>query len=147
MATTTGRPVGPDADRPTGGAAAGALSGLGVLAGLGAFVTASCCAIPIAVSTLGVSAAALAGIERLLVYRLWFLAAAALVIAVGWASVWLAERRRRQARACGSCAGRPRRWPVLAALTVASLVTALAAAWPLLQTDVIRWLLSIRGLA
>ncbi|MDP1749191.1 MAG: mercury transporter MerT [Reyranella sp.] len=114
----------PGVDR-RGDAAGTALAAGGLLA---AFGVASCCALPIALSTLGISAASLVGIGYLAApyqRELFYLAVACLAGAgvVAW--------RQWRARARGACAAQPARgrlimgWMGIAAIMLATMLLVL----------------------
>lgn len=106
------------------GKVAGATSvtaGVGLLAGLGAFASVSCCVLPIVLAMAGIGGAWVRELPYLAFYRDPLLLAAAAPVALGWLLIWRARRR-----GCGSGG----RLPVLF-LGLASLLLALSltAAW------------------
>lgn len=83
-----------DKARP-GAPATGWFAGIGTAVGLGALAASSCCALPLALASVGVTGAALGGLELLAGLRPFLLGGAALAIAVGWFLFF-----RRRAVAC-----------------------------------------------
>lgn len=80
----------------------GWLAGFGATFGLGALISSSCCAVPLALAGLGAGGAVFSGLEFLADWRPYFLGAAALVLLTSWVMFF-----RRRTVACsvdGSCA-------------------------------------------
>lgn len=71
------------------------LSHVGLVAALAALVGASCCALPLALASLGLAGAWIANLGIFVVYRPYITAVALVVIAVGWA---IALRRQSSGR-------------------------------------------------
>jgi len=105
----------------------GWLAGGGALAGLAAFIGASCCVLPIVLVNLGLASALLAGhLAFFARARPWFLGAAALLIAgAALAAFW--KGRRPNGR-------------VLTILAAATLLTAGAYGFPYVEPDILRWM-------
>lgn len=111
----------------------------------GAILVSSCCAVPLALSMVGLGGAWLGELTALAPYKSYFLAAAALALAGGWAVLlW----RWRAARPCppgGACAPASRAWPVVLILALATKLVVLAAVWASLDTDLMQWLMRMRA--
>lgn len=71
---------------------------------LGAFAAASCCILPVALFSLGVSGAWIANFTQLAPYQPYFLAATLLFLGTGY---WLVHRASRRACAEGDACARP----------------------------------------
>ncbi len=100
---------------------------LGLVAGFGAVVASSCCAIPLGLAALGASAGVLGGLEAVAELRMPFLLTSALAIIGGWGAWWL---KRPVACALGeSCASPQRSRATLALLLCASITVLAAASW------------------
>ncbi|MEX2648456.1 MAG: mercury transporter MerT [Alphaproteobacteria bacterium] len=109
------------------GTSPGLLAAGGVVGGLGAIAGASCCVLPVALAALGVGSGVSSALGALAEARVPMLGGAAAVVVVGW---WLWARPRARVCADGStCATRPRSRRSAMALTAATLIIALAAAW------------------
>jgi mercuric ion transport protein len=107
----------------TDGPAARLLAGGGLLASLGAFLSAACCALPLIFVILGLGGAWLAIFDEMLLYREWLLGPAALAVRAGWG--WLAWQRFRPAAACAgdaACAAPTRRRFSVIALRAATFL-------------------------
>ncbi|MEE7492058.1 mercuric transporter MerT family protein [Methylobacterium oryzae] len=115
----------------------GWFAGLGTVAGLGALAASSCCALPVALASLGATGAAFGGLAMLASIRPLLLSGAALALLVGW---WLFFRRRAVVcNTAGPCAspGPSRRTAAL--LAVGTALVALAIVWePYLEPMVLR---------
>lgn len=97
---------------------------------LGALAAASCCILPVALFSLGVSGAWIANFTQLAPYQPYFLAATLLFLGTGY---WLVHRASRRACAEGDACARP--LPnrlVKAALIVATLLVVAAIGFDLL---------------
>jgi mercuric ion transport protein len=100
---------------------------LGLLAGLGAVVASSCCAIPLGLAALGAGAGVLGGLETIAEWRVPLLSISALAIVGGWAAWWV---KRPIACASGTgCASPQRSRTTLALLLCASMTVVAAASW------------------
>jgi mercuric ion transport protein len=75
----------------------GLLVGVGTVAGLGALMASSCCAVPILLASLGAGGAVFSGLEALVNIRIYLLGAASIAILVSW-GIFLRQRRMA---ACG----------------------------------------------
>lgn len=105
---------------------------------LAVFAWAACCVLPMALSVAGLS---LAGTALIAGQRTWLTLGAAVVLGVGWWSVW---RRRRACSRDASCAP-PSRFTIVL-LALATILTALALVWqPLIEPWVLMLLRSLRG--
>jgi mercuric ion transport protein len=74
----------------------GVISQVGLIAALAALVGASCCALPLALASLGLAGAWIASLEVFAAYRPYVSAVAVLLVALGWI---VARRRRASPRA------------------------------------------------
>jgi mercuric ion transport protein len=116
----------------------GWLAGLGTTFGLGALISSSCCAVPLALAGLGAGGAVFSGLELLANYRLYVLSTAAALLVASWAMFI-----RRRMVACGtdrSCAPEApaRRTAVLLSIGTAFVVLSLF--WDaLIEPIVFRW--------
>ena len=84
--------------QPDGGKSDGAsatVAGLGLIAGLGALIGASCCILPLLLAIAGVGGSWVASIGALTPYQPYLLGMAALCVGIGW---FVALRRRARAR-------------------------------------------------
>jgi mercuric ion transport protein len=100
---------------------------LGLVAGLGAVVASSCCAIPLGLAALGAGAGVLGGLEAVAEWRTPLLLTSALAIIGGWGAWWL-----KRPIACVSgvgCASPQRSRATLALLLCASITVVVAASW------------------
>ncbi|MGA8172922.1 MAG: mercuric transporter MerT family protein [Methylocystis sp.] len=108
--------------------ATGWFAGVGAAFGLGALAASSCCALPLALASLGVSAAVFGGfLETLASLRPYLLGGAALALVVGWALFF-----RRRAVACdagGACATPVSSKRTATLLGVGTLVIGMASVW------------------
>lgn len=100
--------------------------GTGVLAGLGAVVSASCCALPVALSMAGIGGAWARNLPQFAYHRDDLVIAAAVLVALGWMLALLKRRR-------GACAGlgsvRRGFTVVLLLASTGFLILSLTAAW------------------
>ncbi|WP_354405177.1 mercuric transporter MerT family protein [Methylobacterium radiotolerans] len=117
--------------------AGGWFAGLGTLAGLGALAASSCCALPVALASLGATGAVFGGLAVLASIRLLLLGGATLALLVGW---WLFFHRR--AAACdmdGPCASAGPSRRTAALLGLGTALVALALVWePYLEPMALR---------
>ncbi|WP_430395072.1 mercuric transporter MerT family protein [Enterovirga aerilata] len=116
----------------------GWLAGFGAVAGLGAVAASSCCALPVALVSLGATGAVLSGLERLTSVRPVLIGGAILAIVTAWA---LHSRGRSVACAGRSCEASPSSKKTVALLGVGTLLVLLALLWepfiePIAQTAV-----------
>ena len=114
-----------------------------VVAGLGAFATASCCVLPLAFVTFGLGGTWLSTFDALFAYRETFQTAALSAIGAGWAALAWHMLRRRDCR-IGRCAPRRTPWASLLGLVLATGL--LAGSWLVVdyQGDITRWLFELR---
>jgi mercuric ion transport protein len=115
-------------------ASTGWVAGLGATFGLGALISSSCCAIPLALAGLGAGGAVFSGIEFLAQWRLYLLGAASLALLASWVMFF-----RHRAAACNtgaSCAPTPTGRTV-AALSIGTAFVALALAWDALIEPIV----------
>jgi hypothetical protein len=115
-----------------------------LLSGMAALLTASCCALPIALSLAGLSGAWLGQLSSLAPYREWLQAGALLVLGAAWVIHFAARRHARQAASCGrdgtgACGTSRRRGTFL--LVGASILTVSAMLLDWYEGDVIGFLL------
>jgi mercuric ion transport protein len=81
----------------------GWLAGLGTVIGLAALAGSSCCEIPLALASLGVSSAVFSLLGELVTIRPFLLMGASLALAGGW-TFYVLRRRKPVCAADGSCA-------------------------------------------
>lgn len=79
----------------------GWLAGFGATFGLGALISSSCCAVPLALAGLGAGGAVFGGLEFLANWRPYFLGGAGLVLLTSW--VMFFQRRTVACNVGGSC--------------------------------------------
>ncbi len=106
----------------------GVVSQVGLIAAIAALVGASCCALPLALASLGLAGAWLANLGIFVVYRPYVTAFAIIVIALGWAN---ALRRRASLR-------------TLIVLGVASVLVVAALLIAHYETELTRYLITLR---
>ena len=116
----------------------GAVTGVGLAAGLAAIVASSCCVLPIVFVGLGLGSIAAVLIPTLAVLRPYLLGAAVLAVV----AAWVIYARRRQAcasdAACGTV-GSARRAPLW--LILASAIVPLALIWqPWIEPLLLPWI-------
>jgi mercuric ion transport protein len=114
---------------------------LSLSTGMGAVAASSCCALPLALSAAGFGGAWLGGISGLGVYRLWFLTAAAIALAVGW--IVVLGRRMAACTADGACARPAQGWLTYGMLGLSTLLVGVAAAWGWIEPTVMSALLRL----
>jgi mercuric ion transport protein len=105
-----------------------ALSGLGMIVGVGAFIGASCCALPILLGSIGLGGGWIATLSPFIAYRGVIIGVASVVIAVGW---WLALTRRSKGSVYGL-------------LGIATAIVISAILLSIYEVDVTRFLVSWR---
>jgi len=109
------------------------LAGIGATAGLGGVIASSCCVIPMALAGLGAGGVAFSGLEFLAAWRIYFIAGAALALALGWAMFF-----RQRAIAC-ACAGAMPARRVATLLSIGTAFVALSYVWaPLIEPMLLR---------
>ena len=122
------------------GAGSGVIPVVGFLASLGAATAGSCCALPLALASIGVGGAWLGNLAILIPYRPYLLGVAVLGLGVAWTSAVRRVRRRTcdADAACGRAS--PRRW-TFAVLAFSTLLVLYAAAATWLEPLMIQALL------
>jgi mercuric ion transport protein len=100
---------------------------LGLVAGLGAVVGSSCCAIPLGLAALGAGAGVLGGVETVAAWRAPLLLVGVLGIVGGWGAWW--SKRPVTCVARSSCAPPERSRATLGLLLGASAIVLAAAGW------------------
>jgi mercuric ion transport protein len=112
------------------------LAGLGATIGLGGVLASSCCAIPMALAGLGAGGAAFGGLEFLATWRSYFIAGAALTLAVGWVLFFGQRSIACNSRTCTM----PTR-NTAALLSIGTIFVALSYVWdPLMEPMLIRFI-------
>lgn len=106
----------------------GVVSQVGLIAAIAALVGASCCALPLALASLGLAGAWLANLGIFVVYRPYVTAFAIIVIALGWA---IGLRRSTSVR-------------TLLVLGVASVLVVAALLIAHYETELTRYLIALR---
>jgi len=104
------------------------LSQAGLIAALAALVGASCCALPLVLTWVGLAGAWIANLEIFVVHRVYIIAAAVSLISLGWA---IAIRRRASPR-------------TLVVLALASVLVGTAMLVSHYETDLNRHLIALR---
>ncbi|MBX9933464.1 MAG: mercury transporter MerT [Methylobacterium sp.] len=102
-------------------------AGLGTLTGLGALVASSCCALPVALTSLGATGAVFGGLAMLSNIRPLLLGGAALALVIGW-GLFL-HRRATECDMASTCARTGSSWPKAALLGVGTALVDLALMW------------------
>jgi mercuric ion transport protein len=111
------------------------LAGIGATVGLGGVLASSCCVIPMALAGLGAGGAAFSGLEFLVTWRIYFIAGAALALALGWAMFF-----RQRSIACGPCADTMPTRRVATLLSIGTACVALSYVWdPLVEPMLLRF--------
>ena len=106
----------------------GVVSQVGLIAAIAALAGASCCALPLALASLGLAGAWLANLGIFVVYRPYVTAFAIIVIALGWV---IGLRRRASVR-------------TLMVLGVASVLVMAALVIAHYETELTRYLIALR---
>lgn len=115
-----------EASAPLPLSSGGWLAGLGSIAGLGAVVASSCCALPLILASLGATGAVFTGLEFMAAQRPIILGAGAAAIAVGW---MLFLRRQAACTENGSCSPRLRPKQTALFLGLGTALVGLALIW------------------
>ena len=111
------------------------LAGIGATVGLGGVLASSCCAVPMALAGLGAGGAAFSGLEFLATWRIYFIAGAALALALGWAMFF-----RQRSIVCGPCAETTPTGKVATLLSIGTAFVALSFVWdPLIEPMLLRF--------
>lgn len=136
-----------EAEEPAKGAPSGSgvFAGLSFLTGLGAAVASSCCALPLALATAGVSGAWLGNFTELVFYKDYILTAAAVALVVGWIVIFI--HRAKICAVDGACTRRRASWLTFAALGLSTVLVGFAAASDWLEPLIVRYLISLNGSA
>jgi mercuric ion transport protein len=116
-------------------ASTGWVAGLGATFGLGALISSSCCAVPLALAGLGAGGAVFSGLEFLAQWRLYLLGAASLALLASWVMFF-----RHRAVACNTGASCARPAPTkrtVAALSIGTAFVALALVWDALIEPIV----------
>lgn len=103
------------------------LAGLGATFGLGALVSSSCCAVPVALAGLGAGGAVFSGLEFLANWRPYFLGAAALGLLTSWGMFF--QRRANTCSADGRCTTSAPTKRTALLLSIGTAFVALSVAW------------------
>jgi len=122
------------------GVGSGAAASFGFLTSLGAAAAGSCCALPLALASLGIGGAWLGNLGTLIPYRPYILGVAVIGLGIAWISA--VRRVRRPTCAADPACGRatPRRW-TFAVLTLSTLLVLYAAATNWLEPLLVQTLL------
>jgi mercuric ion transport protein len=132
--TETRTPIAQSSDKPFV-ASTSWLAGLGATVGLGGLLASSCCVVPMALAGLGAGGAAFSGLEFLATWRIYFIAGAALALAIGWVMFF-----RQRSIACGPCADTMPARRVATLLSVGTAFVALSYVWdPLIEPMLLRF--------
>lgn len=133
MATTETPVLVAQSSRPLAGST-GWLAGIGTTVGLGGLLASSCCVIPMVLAGLGAGGAAFSGLEFLAAWRIYFIAGAALALALGWAMFF-----RQRSIACAPCADTMPTRKVATLLSIGTAFVALSYVWdPLIEPALLR---------
>jgi mercuric ion transport protein len=112
------------------------LAGLGATIGLGGVLASSCCAIPMALAGLGAGGAAFSGLEFLATRRIYFIAGAALALAIGWVLFF-----RQRSIAYNSCTCTMPTRSTATLLSIGTMFVALSYVWdPLIEPMLLRFI-------
>ncbi|GLS17823.1 hypothetical protein GCM10007874_08380 [Labrys miyagiensis] len=117
-----------------------ALPVAGVLTGLSAIAASSCCAIPLALASLGAGAGVFGALEDLASWRVPLLVASGFVVAIAWLMWW-----RAPLAACeigSACVRRPRSRVTLPILLIATAMLATAAGWDYIEVPLLKLMLA-----
>lgn len=121
----------------------GAVAGLSLVASLGAATAGSCCALPLALASMGIGGAWLGGLGALAPYRPHILGVAVLGLGLGWLSAFR-NLRRRTCGIDGACAREPGRRLTLGLLTISTALVLFAALSDWLEPMLVQVLLDWR---
>ncbi len=115
----------------------GWLAGLGTLAGIGALIASSCCALPVALAGLGATGAVFSGLNVLTDLRPFLLGGAALALLIGWGL--MIRPRATNCLADVPCGETQPRWRTAALLGSGTVLVSLALVWePYIEPLVLR---------
>ena len=115
------------APRSTTHTAGGAYAIVGLLTGLGAVVASSCCAVPLALASLGAGAGIFGALEILAPWRIPLLVASGIGVGLAWRAWW--HGRSPSCEPGTACAERPRSRIALPLLLLATAMVVAAADW------------------
>lgn len=117
---------GADTDGPAPGSACGFLAGGGALSGLLAVLGASCCVLPLALVSLGVSTTLIAQLGVLVRLQSWLAGAAGVLVVSGFVAAFWGGRRPG--------------WRTIAVMLVGAAFVALSFVIPVYEQEMLRWL-------
>jgi len=116
----------------------GWVAGLGATLGLGALISSSCCAVPLALAGLGAGGSVFTGLELLADYRLYVMSAAAALLVASW--VMFFRRRMVVCNTDGSCVSESPRRRTAVLLSIGTAFVALSLVWDaLIEPIVFKW--------
>lgn len=118
------------------------VTGTSLVAGIGALASASCCALPLALSMLGVGSAWLVHFGVLVQNREIIAGAALVILASGW--VFALRRSNAACEREGVCARPATSWIIFSVLTLTTAFVALAIGYSWWEPAVFQFLLSLR---
>lgn len=122
----------------------GWLAGLGSVAGLGAIVASSCCAIPLILASLGATGAVFTGLEFMAAQRSIWLGAGTAAVAVGW--VLFLRRRATGCSESADCAPRARSKRTALVLGIGTALIGLALVWePYIEPTAAKLIMAARS--
>jgi mercuric ion transport protein len=132
MTVTQSDESAPRTKTATPGPSTGWLAGFGVTFGLGALLSSSCCAVPLALAGLGASGAVFSGLEFLVNWRSYFLGGAILMLLTAWA--FFIRRRAVTCNIDGICTTQTRPRSTALLLSFGTALIAMSLAWdPLIE--------------
>ena len=112
------------------------------LTSLSAAVAGSCCALPLALASVGIGGAWLGNLGTLTLYRPYVLSVAVIALALAW-TVSIRKLRRRTCETDSTCKKIPTNWWSLGVLAISTFLVVFAAAsnWlePLLVQSLLGW--------
>ena len=116
----------------------GWVAGLGATLGLGALISSSCCAVPLALAGLGAGGSVFTGLELLADYRLYVMSTAAALLVASW--VMFFRRRMVVCNTDGSCVSESPRRRTAVLLSIGTAFMALSLVWDaLIEPIVFKW--------
>lgn len=112
------------------------------LTSLGAAAAGSCCALPLALASVGIGGAWLGNLGTLALYRPYILSAAVIGLAIGW-TLGIRKLRQRACETDSTCGKVSTNWWTFGVLTISTLLVMFAAAsnWlePLIVQTLLGW--------